>query len=54
MLLVNVINHLVFRQSQIETLNDSTYLCAYILTSMFSREFAPFPAQMLVRDTSEK
>ena len=41
-------------QSQIDTLNDSTYLCAYILTSTSSRVFAPFPAHMLVRDTSEK
>ena len=52
MLLIKMIDHLVFCQSQIDILNDSTHLCASILASTSSREFAPFPAQVLVCDTS--
>ena len=54
MLFVDMTDHLVFCQGQIDTLNDSTHLCASILASTSSREFASFPAQMVVCDTSTK
>ena len=39
-------------QCRIDISSESTYLCACVLTSRPSREFACFPTQMLVCDTS--
>lgn len=51
-IIINMIHHIVFCQSQVDTLNGSTYLCTYILASISFRNFVSFPPQMIIGNKS--